>query len=198
MAKAKKPTKDATLKAIASLIAEQIGGEAKGWIDAGKLAQMGAAIARMGGEPRVQDFDPNGDPFGFDPNMPQPMAPAWGGVHRRNPIGGFAMDGQAMLRNGELLTNSVMSAAADAVKAMGTKTEAEELEKLCIVRDKLSDAEKAIVNKRISSILAAMEIRNEQPTQTKPMALAERARGYQAGEAGQAHHAPNGIRPPQE
>ncbi|MDE2107230.1 MAG: hypothetical protein KGL39_59080 [Patescibacteria group bacterium] len=197
MAKAKKPTKDATLKAIASLIAEQIGGEAKGWIDAGKLAQMGAAIARMGGEPRVQDFDPNGDQFGFDANMNQPMF-VGGGIHRRNPMGGFGMDGQAMLRNSELLTNSVMSAAADAVKAMGAKSEAEELEKLCIVRDKLSDAEKAIVNKRIGSILAAMEIRNEQSHQTKPLALAERPRGYQAGEAGQAHHAPNGIRPPQE
>lgn len=181
--------KEDALKAIAVLMTETVANnEPAKWHEAVRLAQVGGVLARMGGEPRVQDFDNGGNGLGFDNGYggmvgavhPQPMR-----------IGGHVGDWQTLERNKQLIIDAVLTQANSSIKSVTAKHEAEELKVLVETRDKLPPQHQATVDKRINAILAAMELRNESPA---VMDTTEPPRGHQAGIAIGDINAPHGLR----
>jgi len=189
--------KQAALRAIAALMGEAAAtGEAARFIEAGKLAQMDAAVARIGDEPRVRDFD-NG--AFADPNIQQ--AGQWGNVYQgivQPAFGGFGAiggnDHQALARNKLLTQDVVIAAAADAVRSAAANQESQELKTLLGIagNGKLTSGQQAIVKERIDHLIKAIGVRNAQHDQQKPATghvdPPQHPRGHPAG----ANDPPNG------
>ena len=186
--------KQAALRAIAALMGEAAAtGEAARFIEAGKLAQMDAAVARIGDEPRVRDFD-NG--AFADPNIQQ--AGQWGNVYQgivQPAFGGFGAiggnDHQALARNKLLTQDVVIAAAADAVRSAAANQESQELKTLCdlLLSPSLKRDQLDVIKERIDYLVKAIGARNaQQKPATGPMDPPEHPRGHPPG----APDPPNG------
>jgi hypothetical protein len=193
--KPKRTHKQSALKALAALAAESMRDPSPAkWQDAGKLAQMGAVVARVGDVARVADFDPE-----------QNGANAWGAVNMAMPIpmmhGGRRIGGDMgdLDRNQMLAQGAIMAGGADAIKSMAAHFEAKELAILTRMRGRVIGAQKKTIDTRIEKLINNMEMRNngnesKDDRGTGPLAPPQLARGHQAGEGEQAVHAPNGVR----